>query len=71
MKKFNEITVNLRLSIGYSVAQQEETVYLHDYILEEEWGRLNLFEKDDFIHNEILNEWANVYIESSAELNED
>lgn len=69
MKKFDEITVNLRLSIGYSVAQQEEKVYLHEYISEEEWGELNLFEKDDFIRNEILNEWANNYIESSAELN--
>lgn len=68
MKNFNEIKVKLKLSIGYPVADREESVFLHEYIDEYDWNKLNLFEKDEFLENEILYEWANDFIEKSAEL---
>lgn len=63
---FNSIKVQLKLSIGYSVANREDEVLLSDYISEDEWNKLNLFEKDEFLENEILNEWANDFIEKSV-----
>ncbi|QHJ84281.1 MAG: hypothetical protein [Bacteriophage sp.] len=39
----------------------------NEYIDEDDWNKLNLFEKDEFLRNE-LNEWANDFIEISAEL---
>lgn len=68
MKEFNEIKVKLKLSIGFPVADREESVFLHEYIDEDDWNKLNLFEKDEFLENEILYEWANDFIEQSAEL---
>lgn len=63
---FNSIKVQLKLSIGYPVANREDEVLLSDYISEDEWNKLNLFEKDEFLENEILNEWANDFIEKSV-----
>ncbi|QHJ82829.1 MAG: hypothetical protein [Caudoviricetes sp.] len=68
MRNFNEIKVKLKLSIGYPFAEREDDVLLSDVISENDWNKLNLFEKDDFLKNEILDEWANHYIEISAEL---
>ncbi|WP_429727739.1 DUF7167 family protein [Acinetobacter baumannii] len=41
---------------------------LSEYISEEEWNALGFFEKQRFVEEEILNEWANGYIEKSAEV---
>ncbi|MEF0158330.1 DUF7167 family protein [Acinetobacter baumannii] len=60
--------VRLKLSIGFVIGNQEEDVLLSDYISEEEWNALGFFEKQEFVEKEILNEWANGYIEKSAEV---
>jgi len=41
---------------------------LSDYISEDEWNALGFFEKQKFVEEEILNEWANEYIEKCAEV---
>ena len=68
MTEFNKIKVKLHLTIGFVIGNQEEDVLLCDYISEAEWNKLNLFEKDDFVQEEILKEWANNYIEMYAEV---
>ncbi|MDV8150390.1 hypothetical protein R5L37_01240 [Acinetobacter pittii] len=68
MSEFNSIKVKLKLSIGFVVGNQEEEVLLSDYISEEEWNALGFFEKQEFVEKEILNEWANEYIEKCAEV---
>lgn len=68
MSEFNSIKVKLKLSIGFVVGNQEEEVLLSDYISEDEWNALGFFEKQEFIEKEILNEWANEYIEKCAEV---
>ena len=67
MSKFNSIKVRLKLSIGFAIGNQEEDVLLSDYISEDEWNALGFFEKQEFVEKEILNEWANEYIEKCAE----
>ena len=57
MTDFNQIKIKLKLSIGFPVANHEE-----------EWNKLGFFEKDEFIQNEILREWAYDYIEMSAHM---
>ena len=58
MTEFNKIKVKLHLTIGFVIGfvigNQEEDVLLCDYISEAEWNKLNLFEKDDFVQEEIL-----------------
>ncbi|CAA0184425.1 hypothetical protein RG384_002268 [Acinetobacter baumannii] len=68
MIEFNSIKVRLKLSIGFAVDNQEEEVLLSDYISEDEWNALGFFEKQEFVEKEILNEWANGYIDKSAEV---
>ena len=66
MSNFQNIKVQLRLTIGFAVANRAEEVYLHEYTTEDEWNKLNIFEKEDFLEQEILNDWANNYIEKSV-----
>ncbi|MFV5414048.1 hypothetical protein [Acinetobacter baumannii] len=68
MSEFNSIKVRLKLSIGFVIGNQEEDLLLSDYISEEEWNALGFFEKQSFVEEEILQEWANGYIEKSAEV---
>ncbi|WP_308468980.1 DUF7167 family protein [Acinetobacter bereziniae] len=68
---FNQIKVKLTLSIGFAVGKRKDEVYLHEYISEEEWNALGFFEKQAFIEEEILTEWANEYIDINAELIEE
>ncbi|MQQ81950.1 DUF7167 family protein [Acinetobacter baumannii] len=68
MSEFNSIKVRLKLSIGFAVGNHELDVLLSEYISEEEWNALGFFEKQRFVEEEILNEWANGYIEKSAEV---
>ncbi|KCY12970.1 hypothetical protein J599_0005 [Acinetobacter baumannii 1598530] len=68
MSEFNSIKVRLKLSIGFVIANQEEDVLLSDYISEDEWNALGFFEEQEFVEKEILNEWANEYIEKCAEV---
>lgn len=68
MSEFNSIKVRLKLSIGFVIENQEEDVLLSDYISEDEWNALGFFEKQEFVEKEILNEWANEYIEKCAEV---
>ncbi|MDC4364257.1 hypothetical protein OHW57_14600 [Acinetobacter baumannii] len=68
MSEFNSIKVKLKLSIGFVIGNQEEEVLLSDYISEDEWNALGFFEKQKFVEEEILNEWANGYIEKCAEV---
>ncbi|WP_139887746.1 DUF7167 family protein [Acinetobacter nosocomialis] len=68
MSEFNSIKVRLKLSIGFVIGNQEEDVLLSDYISEDEWNALGFFEKQSFVEEEILQEWANGYIEKSAEV---
>ncbi|EPL0256520.1 TPA: hypothetical protein NU789_001740 [Acinetobacter baumannii] len=68
MSEFNSIKVRLKLSIGFVIGNQEEDVLLSDYISEDEWNALGFFEKQEFVEKEILNEWANEYIEKCAEV---
>lgn len=68
MSEFNSIKVRLKLSIGFAVGNHEDDVLLSDYISEEEWKALGFFEKQIFVEEEILQEWANGYIEKSAEV---
>lgn len=68
MSEFSSIKVKLKLSIGFVIGNQEEEVLLSDYISEDEWNALGFFEKQKFVEEEILNEWANEYIEKCAEV---
>lgn len=68
MSGFNSIKVRLKLSIGFAVGNHELDVLLSEYISEEEWNGLGFFEKQSFVEEEILQEWANGYIEKSAEV---
>ncbi|ENU07779.1 DUF7167 family protein [Acinetobacter calcoaceticus] len=68
MSEFSSIKVRLKLSIGFVVGNHEEDVLLSDYISEKEWNALGFFEKQEFVEKEILNEWANEYIEKCAEV---
>ncbi|WP_409247224.1 hypothetical protein [Acinetobacter baumannii] len=68
MSEFNSIKVRLKLSISFVIGNQEEDVLLSDYISEDEWNALGFFEKQEFVEKEILNEWANEYIEKCAEV---
>ena len=70
MTKFDEIKVKLHLSIGFPVANLEDVVFLHEYISEENWNKLDLSAKQEFLEEEILNEWANDYIEKSVYIDE-
>lgn len=70
MAKFDEIKVELHLSIGFPVADHSDAVFLHEYISEEDWNKLSFFAKQEFIEEEILNDWANGYIEKSAYVDE-
>ncbi|HAV5680096.1 hypothetical protein G3N09_14900 [Acinetobacter baumannii] len=68
MSEFSSIKVKLKLSIGFVIGNQEEEVLLSDYISEDEWNALGFFEKQKFVEEEILNEWANGHIDKSAEV---
>lgn len=68
MSEFTFIKVRLKLSIGFVVGNHEEDVLLSDYISEAEWSALGFFQKQEFVEKEILNEWANEYIEKCAEV---
>ncbi|WP_423854953.1 DUF7167 family protein [Acinetobacter guillouiae] len=71
MKNFDQIKIKLKLTIGYPVANREEETFLHEHISEEEWKALGFFEKEKFIEDEILKEWAYGYIEMSSEVLEE
>ena len=68
MSDFNEIKIKLKLTIGFPVANREEETFLHEHISEDEWNKLGFFEKEKFIEDEILKEWAYDYIEMSSEI---
>lgn len=68
MTDFNQIKIKLKLSIGFPVANREEEIFLSEHISEEEWNKLGFFEKEKFIEDEILKEWAYDYIEMSSEI---
>lgn len=68
MTDFNQIKIKLKLSIGFPVANHEEETFLSEHISEEEWNKLGFFEKEKFIEDEILKEWAYDYIEMSSEI---
>ena len=68
MTDFNQIKIKLKLSIGFPVANREEETFLSEHISEEEWNKLGFFEKEKFIEDEILKEWAHDYIEMSSEI---
>ena len=68
MSDFNEIKIKLKLTIGFPVANREEETFLHEHISEYEWNKLGFFEKEKFIEDEILKEWAYDYIEMSSEI---
>lgn len=68
MNDFNEIKIKLKLTIGFPVANQEEETFLHEHISEDDWNKLGFFEKEKFIEDEILKEWAHDYIEMSSEI---
>lgn len=68
MSEFNSIKVRLKLSIGFAVGNHELDVLLSEYISEQEWNALGFFEKQSYVEEEILQEWANGYIEKSAEV---
>lgn len=70
MNDFNEIKIKLKLTIGFPVANQEEETFLHEHISEDDWNKLGFFEKEKFIEDEILKEWAYSYIEMSSEIME-
>ena len=70
MTDFNQIKIKLKLSIGFPVANREEETFLSEHISEEDWDTLGFSEKDEFIQNEILREWAYDYIEMSAHIEE-
>lgn len=70
MSEFSKIKISLKLSIGFSVADREDETFLGEHISENEWKKLNLFEKEQFIEDEILKEWAHNYIEMSAQIKE-
>lgn len=65
MSNFNKLKVKMKLSIGL-VGDQEDEVLLSDHISEDEWNKLNFFEREEYLENEILAEWANGYIEKSV-----
>lgn len=66
MSKFNSIKIKLYLSIGFPGAVHKDDVFLHEYISECEWNKLNETERENFLHEEILQEWANDRVEKSA-----
>ncbi len=68
MNDFNEIKIKLKLTIGFPVANREEETFLHEHISEDDWNKLGFFEKEKFIEDEILKEWAYDYIEMSSEI---
>ena len=68
MIEFNEIKIKLKLTIGFPVANREDETFLHEHISEDEWNKLGFFEKEMFIEEEILKEWAHDFIEMSSEL---
>lgn len=70
MSDFQNLKVKMNLSIGFAVANQDEEVYLHEYITEDKWNKLNIFEKEDFLKEEILDDWAGNYIEKSVWIEE-
>lgn len=65
MSDFNQLKVKMKLSIGLT-GNQEDECFLYEHIGENEWNKLNFFEKEAFIETEILDEWANGYIEKSV-----
>lgn len=70
MSDFNEIKIKLKLTIGFPIANREEETFLHEHISEDDWNKLGFFEKEKFIEDEILKEWAHDYIEMSSEIME-
>lgn len=71
MKNFDQIKIKLKLTIGFPVANREDETFLHEHISEEEWKKLGFFEKEKFIEEEILREWAYEYIEMCSEVIEE
>lgn len=70
MSNFDQIKVKLKLSIGFVVGNQEDEVFLSEYISEEEWMKLGFFERDQFVEKEILREWAYEHIVMCSEVME-
>ena len=68
MSNFDQIKVKLKLSIGFVVGNQEDEVFLSEYISEEEWMKLGFFERDQFVEKEILREWAHEHIVMCSEV---
>lgn len=70
MKNFEDIKVKLSLSIGYVVGNRKDEVLLSDYISEEEWKEMDLFEKDKFVHEEIAQPWSENFLDLGFEVEE-
>lgn len=62
MKKFEDLKIKLNLSIGFVVGNRQDEVFLSDYTDEDEWKSMNIFEQEQFIHEEIAKPWSENYI---------
>lgn len=67
--KFEDKVIKLRLSIGYSVAMQEDEHNLSDYHNEKDWEAMTKDQQEDELH-EIAKEWAQNFIELSVTIEE-
>lgn len=67
--KFEDKVIKLRLSIGYSVAMQEDEHKLSDYHNEKDWNAMSKDEQEEELYN-IAKEWAENYIEFSGTIEE-
>lgn len=66
MKKFEDLKINMNLSIGF-VQDRRESEPLSDFIDEDSWNEMNELEKEKFI-NECISDWAFNYIEYGGSL---
>lgn len=66
MKNFNELKVNMNLSIGF-VQDRRESEPLSNFIDEDSWNKMNKLEMEQFI-NECIKDWAFNYIEYGGSL---
>lgn len=65
MKKFEELKVNMNLSIGYSGASRSDNVMLSECIDKETWESMSEAERVKFIDDYVL-DWSNDLIDVSG-----
>lgn len=59
---FKDIKVSVHLSIGLANADRNEEVNLCDYIEEDAWNKFSDEERENYITEELVKEWAYEYI---------